>query len=178
MVASAMPGTGLLRSFGLIPDLPRATIADEELGGAATVEGALFLAAPMRSGAATAARAGSRVAALGTSLFQRGAARAEESFTVRRFLSSAELKQLRREGLAYDPMKGSGIPTTTRNFTPATQDIARARTGARSADRYVDLDVTGVPRRPTTSTRSGLPEYPIQGNITPEMIIGHGRVPR
>ncbi len=85
---------------------------------------------------------------------------------------------LRKDGVRFDPARGSGIPTTTRNFTPANQDIARARTGARNAEFYVDLDVTGVPRGPTTVTRSGLPEFPIRGDLAPEMIIEFGRVPK
>jgi hypothetical protein len=75
--------------------------------------------------------------------------------------SKAELKQLKREGLEYSAEDGSGIPTTTRNFTPRNQGIAKSRTGAKSADYQVDLDVSGIQRGPTTSTRGGLPEYPI-----------------
>jgi RHS repeat-associated protein len=101
-----------------------------------------------------------------------------DRFTVRRFLSKSELKELRKGGVRFDPTKGSGIPTTTRNFNPANQDIARSKTGARSAEYFVDLDVTGVRRGPQTVTRSGLPEYPIQGDLTPQMILDYGRVPK
>jgi hypothetical protein len=112
-------------------------------------------------------------------VFTKGAKAAEGgAFTVRRFVPRSELKQLKQEGMVFDASKGSGIPTTTRNFAPATQDIARTKTGARNAEFYVDLDVSGVARGPTTITRSGLPEYPIQGDLVPEMILGFGRVPK
>jgi hypothetical protein len=100
------------------------------------------------------------------------------AFTVRRFLSKAELKQLRRHGIGFDPTRGEGIPTTTRNLAPKSQDYVRTMTGAKNVDRWVDLDVTGLARGPTTSTRRGLPEYPIRDNLLPEMIIGFGKVPK
>lgn len=82
-----------------------------------------------------------------------------------------ELKALKKTGLTFDPAKGSGIPTTTRNFSPKNQDIAKQKTGAVRADYQVDLDVTGIPQGPTVVTRRGLPEYPIQGHIAPQRII-------
>lgn len=93
-------------------------------------------------------------------------------------MSKEEMKELKREGVPFDPKRGSGIPTTTRNFNPRNQDVARRRTGAPKAEYQVDLDATGLPRGPTTSTRSGLPEYPIQGDLTPDRIIDIKKVPK
>lgn len=100
-----------------------------------------------------------------------GSDRGSGSVTVRRFMGRDELKALKKTGLTFDPAKGSGIPTTTRNFSPKNQDIAKQKTGAVRADYQVDLDVTGIPQGPTVVTRRGLPEYPIQGHIAPQRII-------
>jgi len=97
---------------------------------------------------------------------------------VRRFMSEQEYKQIRKNGLLYDPLKGSGIPTTTTRFTPKNQDVAKAKTGARSAQFQVDFDVMGIPQGPTKITKQGLPEYPIQGDLTKERIIRIRKVPR
>jgi RHS repeat-associated protein len=94
-----------------------------------------------------------------------------EKFTVRRFMSKQELKQLKKEGVAFDPKKGSGIPTTTTNFTPKNQGVAKVKTGARSAEYQVDINATGLPRGPSRKTKAGLPEWPIQGDIDPERIV-------
>jgi RHS repeat-associated protein len=102
----------------------------------------------------------------------------EGQFTVRRFVSRAEAKQLKRSGVTFDPAKGSGIPTTIRNFTPKNQGHAKRMTGAAAADYQVDIDVTGLPRGPTRKTKSGLPEYPIRGNITRDRVIQVTKVPK
>ncbi len=98
--------------------------------------------------------------------------------TVRRFMSKAEMKQLRKHGIKFDPTRGSGIPTTTRKFTPKSQDIARRRTGAPNAQYQVDIDVTGLPQGTPKRTKSGLPEYTIQGDITPDRVLDVNRVPK
>ena len=77
-------------------------------------------------------------------------------------------EKLKKEGVQFDPDEGSGIPTTTTDYTPRTVDDARAATGARAADYQVDIDVRGLPQGPTRRTKAGLPEYPIQGDITPD----------
>lgn len=99
-------------------------------------------------------------------------------FIVRRFVSKQELKRIKKEGLKFDPDLGEGIPTTTMNFAPKNQGIARAKTGARSAEFQIDFDVTGLPLGPTKITRGGLPEYPIQGDLTRDRIIKIRKVPK
>jgi len=86
-------------------------------------------------------------------------------------MSSSEYKTLKKSGIIYDPDKGSGIPTTTINFSPRNQEIAKRKTGAISADYQVDFDVTGLPRGPEKITKGGLPEYPIQADLTLQMVI-------
>ena len=98
--------------------------------------------------------------------------------TVRRFVGRSEMKQLKKTGVAFDPARGSGIPTTTRNFEPGNQDEARQRTGAPRADYQVDLDVTGLPQGPEKKTKSGLPEYTIQGDLSPDRVIEIKKVPK
>jgi hypothetical protein len=93
-------------------------------------------------------------------------------FVVRRFMSRAKYKILRKQGLQFDAKKGNGIPTTTVNFEPKNEDEAKIRTGARSAEMMVDLDVTSLHRGGTLVTRAGLPEYPVQGGIGKERILG------
>jgi hypothetical protein len=107
-----------------------------------------------------------------------GAGGSPPRFTVRRFMSRAELKQLHKQGVKFDPERGNGIPTTHRNFNPRNQDVARRRTGAPNAEYQVDLDVTGVPRGPTKTTKSGLPEYPIRGDLGPNMVIKVKKLPK
>jgi RHS repeat-associated protein len=92
-------------------------------------------------------------------------------FTVRRFMSRDELKLIKKSGLKFDPARGDGIPTTTRNFNPRNQDIARRRTGANALDVQVDFDVSDLARGPTRNTKGGLPEYPIRGDLTSDRII-------
>lgn len=71
---------------------------------------------------------------------------------VRRFMGKKEMKQLKKTGIPFDPKKGGGIPTTTRNFDPKNQDAARGKTGAPKAEYQADIDVTGLPQGPTTKT--------------------------
>jgi hypothetical protein len=80
--------------------------------------------------------------------------------------------------VTFDPALGNGIPTTTRNSTPKNQAIARSKTGAAHAEYQVDLDVTDLPRGPTTSTKAGLPEYPVQGDLTPSRVLDVKKVPK
>lgn len=105
-------------------------------------------------------------------------AAASDQFTVRRFVSKKEMKQLKKNGLEFNEDLGNGIPTTTRNFNPKNQSAVRRKLGARHAEFQVDIDATAIPRGETTVTRSGLPEFPLQGNIRPEDIISIKKVPK
>jgi RHS repeat-associated protein len=96
---------------------------------------------------------------------------------VRRFMSKQELKQIKKEGVKFDPQKGDGIPTTTTNFSPATQSIAKKRTGALNAKYQVDFNVKDLEKGPTKSTKSGLPEYPIRGDLTKDKILRVKKLP-
>jgi RHS repeat-associated protein len=97
--------------------------------------------------------------------------------TVRRFVSREEYRTATRTGIAYDPEYGpNGIPATTPNYMPRNQAEARRRTGAASAEYWMDFDVRGLRRGPTTNTKGGLPEYRIKADLTPDRIKGSGRV--
>jgi len=93
----------------------------------------------------------------------------------RRFDSAGNIKQARKQGIQYDPARGNGIPTTSTDIEPVNPDAIRKMTGARSADQYIDVDITGkqVLRR---TTKSGNKEIVVQEDIRPEDIVGHGRV--
>ena len=96
---------------------------------------------------------------------------------VRRFDTTKNIKRARKEGITFDPEKGSGIPTTTTNIDPVDPDAIREITGARSAESYIDIDITGkktLQRR----TKSGNIEIVVQEDIKPADIVGHGRVRR
>ena len=97
---------------------------------------------------------------------------------VRRFMSKSEMKTLKKEGVNFDTKAGNGIPTTTTNFTPKNQDVARGRTGAPNAQYQVDLDVTGLPQGAPKTTKSSLPEYTIKGDLSPDRIINIQKVPK
>jgi RHS repeat-associated protein len=98
-----------------------------------------------------------------------------EGEIVRRFDSKANIKTAKKNGIAYDPSKGSGIPTATTNIDPVNPDKIKTSLGARSADAYIDIDITGkqVLRR---TTKQGNHEIVIQENIKPEDIVGSGKV--
>ena len=93
-------------------------------------------------------------------------------------MSKSEMKTLKKEGVNFDTKAGNGIPTTTTNFTPKNQDVARGRTGAPNAQYQVDLDVTGLPQGAPKTTKSGLPEYTIKGDLSPDRIINIQKVPK
>ncbi len=96
---------------------------------------------------------------------------------VRRYVSRREMKQIKKHGIIYDPNAGDGIPTTTQNFTARSQGHARGMTGARSAQYEIDFDTGDLLEGPTKVTKGGLPEYPIQGDLLPDMITNIRRVP-
>jgi RHS repeat-associated protein len=185
---------GVLAAPFLVELAPVLAAAAPELFGALSELGAGLLEGVAPGSAPAYAGAGAGVVAAGErgagafgragEFFRSFAKRSGEGiprpdrFTVRRYMSRDELRQLKKDGIRFDRARGNGIPTTTRNFTPRSQAEARGRTGAPAAEYQVDLDVTGVRRGPTTSTRSGLPEYPIQGNLSPDMIIGVQKVPK
>ncbi len=89
---------------------------------------------------------------------------------VRRFDSKKNIKKLKKKGMEFDPEKGKGIPTTSTNIDPVNPDKIREMTGARSADAYVDIDVTGK-KILEIKTKKGHVEVRIQENIDPEDIV-------
>jgi RHS repeat-associated protein len=96
---------------------------------------------------------------------------------VRRFDTAKNVKAARKKGITYDPEKGNGIPTTSTNIEPVNPNAIREITGARSADAFIDVDITGkqVLRR---TTKAGNKEIVVQETIKPEDIVGHGKVKR
>jgi len=83
---------------------------------------------------------------------------------VRRFDSKANIKNAKKNGIAYDSTKGSGIPTATTNIEPLWPDKIKTLLGAKNADYYIDIDITNktVLRR---KTKQGKHEIVIQQDI-------------
>lgn len=96
---------------------------------------------------------------------------------VRRFDSRRNVKDAKKNGIKFDPNKGIGIPATTTNIEPVGPDRIREVTGARSADAWIDIDISGkkVLRR---TTKEGRKEIVIQEDIPRNDIIGSGRTRR
>ncbi len=99
----------------------------------------------------------------------------KERIIVRRFDSKRNIKKMKKEGVKYDPQKGNGIPTCTTNIDPVHPDKIKKALGARSADAYVDIDVTDK-KTLTRKTKEGKVEIVIQEDIDPGDIVGSGKV--
>ena len=113
-------------------------------------------------------------AAHNTSSFAKNSSDSPREF-VRRFDSKAKIKKARKNGIAFDPEKGHGIPTTTTQIDPVNPDKIIDMTGAKSADAYIDIDVTGKKTNRLT-TKAGHIEIRVLEDIKPEDIVHHGRV--
>ena len=96
---------------------------------------------------------------------------------VRRFLSKADAKTAKKQGIPYDPKKGAGISTTTTTIEPVNPDAIRKMTGAKNADFYIDVNIAGKPRL-NTATKAGHADIKVQADISPLDIVGGGRVPK
>jgi RHS repeat-associated protein len=96
---------------------------------------------------------------------------------VRRFDTRKNIKNAKKNGIPFDPKKGQGIPTATTNIDPVDPDAIRELTGARAADEYVDIDISGKDVV-ETRTKAGNIEIRVQEDIRPEDILGSGRVRR
>ncbi|MBL8194619.1 MAG: hypothetical protein JNM06_12565, partial [Blastocatellia bacterium] len=94
---------------------------------------------------------------------------------VRRFDTKQNIKQIKKEGITYDPNRGNGIPTTSTNIDPVNPNKIRQVTGARAADAYVDIDVTNK-KKFERKTKAGRREIVIQENIAPKDIVDSGKV--
>src|SRR5205807_7878280 len=103
------------------------------------------------------------------------AAKGEDREIVRRFLSKADAKNAAKNGITYDPEKGAGISTTTTTIDPVNPDKIRQMKGARNADHYIDVDITGKPRL-TTRTKEGHADIKVQADIAPQDIVDGGPV--
>ena len=94
---------------------------------------------------------------------------------VRRFDSKKNIKDARKNGIEFDPEKGSGISTTTTTIEPVGPDKIKELTGARSADAFIDINVAGK-KKLVTNTKAGKQDIKVQETIKSEDIVGHGRV--
>ena len=93
---------------------------------------------------------------------------------VRRFDSRKNVKQARKHGIRFDLTKGNGIPAASTDIEPVNPDRIKEVTGARNADAWMDINVTGkqVVRR---VTKAGRKEIVIREDIDPGQIVTSGR---
>ena len=97
--------------------------------------------------------------------------------TARRFMGRKEFKNVKKNGLVFDPdiARNGGIPATTTNISPVGADNIRDITGAKCADYFVDFDISDV-QTLLRKTKSGNTEIVILESIPPEKIVFSGRV--
>ncbi len=99
-----------------------------------------------------------------------------EGEIVRRFLNKKAMKNAKKRGIAFDAgAKRPGIDTTTTNIQPIGPDKIKEMTGARNADNFIDIDISGISviRR---KTKAGHHEIVLLEDIDPERIVDTGRV--
>lgn len=96
---------------------------------------------------------------------------------VRRFDSKKNVRQAQKTGIIFDRGRGNGIPATTTNIEPVNPDRIKDATGARNADAWMDIDITGkkVLRR---MTKEGHKEIVIQEDISTSDIQNAGKTRR
>lgn len=96
---------------------------------------------------------------------------------VRRFDSRKNIKQAQKTGIKFNRSRGSGIPATTTNIEPVDPDKIKDATGARNADFWVDIDISGkrILRR---TTKEGRKEIVLQEDVSTDDIQGFGRTHR
>ena len=96
---------------------------------------------------------------------------------VRRFGTKAQIKDAKKNGIAFDPDIGNGIPTTRMTVEPKYPDSIIEMTGARSADYHMVIDISGK-RVLRTTTGSGNIEIRVMETINAKDVIKTGRVAR
>lgn len=92
----------------------------------------------------------------------------------RRFDSKKAVKNAKKNGIAFDPARGEGIPATSIDIEPVEPDAIKELSGAQNADHYMDISIEGKPilRR---NTKAGHKEIVIRADIAPEDIVATGR---
>ncbi len=96
---------------------------------------------------------------------------------VRRYMSRAEYKQFKKVGFTYDLKDPrQGISATTTTLPPRNPDKIIELTGALGADYYVDIDVSVKKVGYKGPTKGGWKDYKIRDDVTPDDIVGSGRV--
>jgi hypothetical protein len=93
---------------------------------------------------------------------------------VRRFDSAKAVRKAKKSGFAFDPNEGQGIPATSTNVDPVDPDEIKTMTGARNADAFMDIDITGK-QVLRWYTKAGHKELVIQEDVAPEDIVATGR---
>lgn len=96
---------------------------------------------------------------------------------VRRFMPCKEMKQMKKKGFVYDPKDPrGGISATSVNVPPCDPDKIRNRTGALGAGCYADINTKDLNVVLKGITKGGLPDWKIKDNVTPDRIVGSGKV--
>ena len=96
---------------------------------------------------------------------------------VRRFESRTNVKQARKQGIRFDQKRGNGIPAASTDIEPVNPDRIKEVTGARNADAWMDIDITGK-QTLRRVTKAGRKEIVIREDVDPEQIVASGRTLR
>jgi hypothetical protein len=89
-------------------------------------------------------------------------------------VSSAKFK---KEGFKYDPNDGrGGISATSTSVEPKRPQAIIDSTGAKGADKYVDIDTKGKEVVLKGKTKGGLPDWKIKEDVTPADVTNSGSV--
>ena len=98
---------------------------------------------------------------------------------VRRFMSSKEFKNFKKNGFTFDPKDPrGGISATSIHVDARNPDAIKRRTGALGADYYIDIDTRNLDVTYKGKTKGRLPDWKIRSSLdfNSDAIVGHGKV--
>ena len=97
---------------------------------------------------------------------------------VRRFMSTSEFKDFKKNGFKFDPLDTRGVLSSTSiSVEPKNSDRIKQSTGALGADKYIDIKTDGLEIELKGKTKGGVLDYKIKSNISfDEQVINYGSV--
>ena len=97
----------------------------------------------------------------------------------RRFMSSKEFKNFKKNGFTFDPKDPrGGISVTSIHVDARNPDAIKRSTGALGADYYIDIDTRDLDVTYKGKTKGRLPDWKIRSSLDfdSKAIVGHGKV--
>ena len=87
------------------------------------------------------------------------------------------LNQNKKNGFKFDPIDSrGGISVTYTKVKPKNPDAIKRSTGALGADYFVDIDTKGKNVDLKGKTKGGVMDWKIKDNVSPDDIVGSGKV--